>query len=282
MRRNLMVLGLVLSAAAGAALAVDVPLRDGTVIGADSYTVNGSYVVLKLPNGSSVAYDVGDVDIEALRAAEAAAAAGEPESPEPTGPSGEAISAGRSLKSAAEAGADEGAALAITDRDVKHVRGSGVRGDEEQAEAETAPAGGATEGFREGGGVVLDGIRVEAAGEGSWRISGQVINRNPFPVINVSVKLEASGGVGVEPWSGEMLVASALGPDAKAAFEHSFAAEVEEGRPLPKVRASVIWMQEETRREPDYTGAGGVPHPSNLPFDVGGVGGADVRPTPVQ
>lgn len=279
MRRNLIVLGLVLSAAAGAATAVDVPLRDGTVIAADSYTVNGSYVVLKLPNGSQLAYDVGDVDLQALRAAEAAAAAAEPGEP-PPGPSGEAISAGRSLKSAAEAGADESAALAITDRDVKHVRGSGVRGDEEQAEAAEAPAGGTPDGFREGGGVVLDGIRVEAAGEGNWRVSGQVINRNPFPVTNVSVKLEASGGA--EPWSGEMQVASALGPDAKAAFEHTFAAEVEEGRPMPRVRASVIWMQEETRRVPDYTGAGGVPHPSNLPFEVGGVGGAEARPTPVQ
>jgi hypothetical protein len=277
-RRNLIVLGLVLFAAAGAAVAVDVPLRDGTVIAADSYTVTGSYVVLKLPNGSQVAYDVIDVDLQALRAAEEAAAAGEP--PPPPGPSGEAISAGRSLKSAAEAGADEDAALTITDRDVKHVRGSGVRGDEEQAEAETAPAGGASEGFREGGGVVIDGIRVEAAGEGNWRISGQVINRNPFPVSSVSVKLEASGGA--EPWSGELQVASALGPDGKAAFEHSFAAEVAEGRPMPRVRATVIWMQEETRRVPDYTGAGGVPHPSNLPVDVGGVTGAEARPTPVQ
>ena len=281
MKPTLWILGLALVAAAGAVTAVDVPLRDGTSVAADSYTVNGSYVVLKLPNGSQVAYDVGDVDLEALRAAEAAAqaAAGEP-APPPPGPAGEAISAGRSLKSAAEAGADEGAALAITDRDVKHIRGSGVRGDEEQAEVEAAPAGGTPEGFREGGGVVLDGIRVEAAGEGRWRVSGQVINRNPFPALNVTVKLEASGGA--EPWSGEMQVASALGPDEEAAFEHSFAAEVEEGKPIPRVRASVIWTQQETRRVPDYTGAGGVPHPSNLPFGVGGVGGATPRPTPIQ
>ena len=281
MKQTLWVLGLALVAAAGATAAVDVPLRDGTVVAADSYTVNGSYVVLKLPNGSSVAYDVGDVDLEALRAAEAAAqgavgVAAEAPPPQPD----DTISAGRSLKSAAEAGNDEGAALAITDRDVKHVRGSGVRGDEEQAEAGAAPEGGTTEGFREGGGVVLDGIRVEPAGEGRWRVSGKVINRNPFPALNVTVKLEASGGT--EPWSGEMQAASSLGPDEEAAFEHSFAAEVEEGKPIPKVRASVIWTQQETRRVPDYTGAGGVPHPSNLPFEVGGVGGATPRPTPIQ
>jgi hypothetical protein len=33
---------------------------------------------------------------------------------------------------------------------------------------------------------------------------------------------------------------------------------------------------------PDYTKAGGVPHPSNLPLEHGGVTGADLRPTPVQ
>ena len=37
--------------------------------------MTGSYVLLKLPNGSQVAYDVVDVDLEALRAAEAAQAA---------------------------------------------------------------------------------------------------------------------------------------------------------------------------------------------------------------
>ena len=39
-------------------------------------------------------------------------------------------------------------------------------------------------------------------------------------------------------------------------------------------------MRQETRREPDYTRAGGVPHPSNLPLEQGGVSGADVVQTP--
>ncbi len=281
--RRIFVTVLAVLAALGAAAAVEVPLRDGTVVTAESYTVNGSYVVLKLPNGSQVAYDVIDVDLQALRAAEAAAAAaaGEP-APPPPGPSGEAISAGRSLKSADEAGADDGAALAITDRDVKHVRGSGVRGEEEQAEAEAAPATGTPEGYRTGGGVVLNSLRVERAGEGLWQVRGEVVNRNPFPALNVTVKLETTIGPDAEPWSAEIQVASALGPDEKAAFEHGFADEVKEGERRSDVRASVMWMQEQTRREPNYTGAGGVPHPSNLPLERGGVGGADVRPTPVQ
>jgi hypothetical protein len=48
------------------------------------------------------------------------------------------------------------------------------------------------------------------------------------------------------------------------------------------VRASVIWMRQETTRTPDYTRAGGVPHPSNLPLEHGGVTGADVRPTEIE
>jgi hypothetical protein len=58
--------------------------------------------------------------------------------------------------------------------------------------------------------------------------------------------------------------------------------ELAEGAAQPNLRAAVQWMQEETRRVPDYTKAGGVPHPSNLPLEHGGVTGADVRPTPVQ
>jgi hypothetical protein len=39
-------------------------------------------------------------------------------------------------------------------------------------------------------------------------------------------------------------------------------------------------MRQETTRTPDYTKAGGVPHPSNLPLEHGGVSGADVVATP--
>nr|MCU0233813.1 hypothetical protein [Thermoanaerobaculales bacterium] len=133
---------------------------------------------------------------------------------------------------------------------------------------------------QQGGRVVIDQLRVAPAGEGRWQVRGEVINRNPQPVLNVTVKLETIGGS--TPWSGELQVASALGPDQSASFEHSFAAELAEGAAQPNLRAAVQWMQEETRRVPDYTKAGGVPHPSNLPLERGGVGGADLRPTPVQ
>ena len=269
-----------LIAAAGAAAAVDVQLKDGTLVPAESSKVTGSFVMVKLPNGAQVAYDVADVDLEALRAAEAAAAGaadpGDPASERTT----DAMSSGRSLKSAASAGDDAPAGLAITDRDVKHMRGSGVRGDEEQQEADAVPEAETGGDFQVGGSVALGNIRIDPVGEGRWQIQGDVINRNPQPVLNVTVKLEVMGGG--EPLTSEVPVAAALGPDQKAGFSHSFAAEAPEGKPHPDIRASVMWMREETRRETDYTKAGGVPHPSNRPQQIGGVTGADVRPTPVQ
>jgi hypothetical protein len=276
------ILGMVL-VVAGTATALDVPFRDGTVITADSYKVTGSYVMIVLADGSQVAFDVADVDLAALRTAEAAAAAaaGEPAEPDPEQQSSDTISSGRTLKHADTAADDESAGLTITDHDVKHMHGSGVRGEDEQQEADAAGAENGPEGdYQVGGNVVLNNIRVNPAGEGRWQIQGEVVNRSPKPVLNVTVKLETMGGS--EPWSGEVRVAAALGPDEKATFEHSFMAEVPEGKAQPSVRASVLWMQEESRREPDYTKAGGVPHPSNLPLQFGGVSGADVRPTPVQ
>jgi hypothetical protein len=128
---------------------------------------------------------------------------------------------------------------------------------------------------------VLNSLRVTPAGEGSWRIDGEVINRLPEPVNNVRVQLEATTGSG-EPWRGEVSLASMLAPNETGIFQHSFAAEAGASGAQPNVRASVYWMQETTRREPDYTAAGGVPHPSNLQLQHGDVAGADmvVQPTP--
>ncbi len=283
MKQTVWVLVVVL-AAAGVATAVDVPMRDGTVVTADSYRVTGSFVMIDMSDGSQVAFDVADVDLPALREAEAAAAAatGDRAEPEPQQRS-DTISSGRALKSVGAAGDEQTGGLTITDRDVKHLRGSGVRGENEQQQADVKGDPGPAQDVQVGGSVVLNNIRVEPAGEGRWRIQGEVVNRNPRPVMNVTVKLETiAAASGEAPWSGEIQVASTLGPDEEAAFEHSFQSEVPEGAGQPSIRASVMWMQEESHREPNYTKAGGVPHPSNLPLQHGGVSGADLRPTPVQ
>lgn len=265
---------------AGAVAALDVPFKDGTVISAESYRITGSYVMLTLADGRQVAYDVADVDLAALRAAEAAAA-GAAEADPGDKRTAESIGGGRSLKDAAAADEDSEGGLTISDRDVKHVRGSGVLGDEEEAQT-SADTGAIPEGFEEGGGVVLNSIDVTQAGEDSWQVQGEVVNRSPTPVMNVRVKLETAGLPGGEPWRSEVPVTSLLGPDETGTFTHSFQAPVPRGRAHPDVRASVIWMSQATERKPDYTRAGGVPHPSNLPVERGGVTGADARPTPVQ
>jgi len=268
----------------GVVSAVDVPMRDGSVITAQSYRLTGSYIMIELPNGAQVAYDAADVDLDALRAAEAAAesATAESQAPPSEGSAG-SLTGGRSLKNAADVGGEETGRLTITDRDVRHVRGSGVEGDGEEGGEAAGSAGGVPDGFQQGGGVVLNNIRVTQAGEGSWNVDGEVINRLPEPVSNVRVQLQASTSGG-EPWTGEVSVASMLQPNEKGIFSHSFSAEIPANRTQPDVRASVIWMQQQTRREPDYTKAGGVPHPSNLPLEHGGVTGADVvaRPTPIE
>lgn len=265
--------------AVGVATAMDVTLKDGTVISAVNYRVTGSYVMLELADGRQIAYDVGDVDLEALRAAEAAAA-GQETAADGGGPS-DALSSGRSLKHASTVGVDDSSGLKISDRDVRHVRGSGVVGDGEEEGGGAAEAG-VPAGFEQGGGVVLNNIRVTPNGEGKWLVEGEIVNRTPDPVMNVRVKLETASAGGGEPWRGEVPVTSYLGPDETAAFSHGFAYRVAEGQSRPDVRVSVIWMRQETKRTPDYTKAGGVPHPSNLPLVHGGVGGADVRPTEIE
>ena len=265
---------------AGSAAAVDVTMRDGTVITAESYRLTGSYIMLKLADGRQVAYDVADVDLDALRAAEAAAA----------GPQGETagaeeevvgtLSGGRTLKDAALVGEDDGSGLKISDRDVRHVRGSGVKGDDEETAGAASSGGGVAEGFQQGGGVVLNKISVTPAGEGQWTINGEIINRTPYTVNDVRVRLEAALAGSDQPWTGEVAVTNTLEPDQMGVFTHSFAGAAPAGLAHPNVRASVIWMRQVTTRTPDYTRAGGVPHPSNLPLEFGGVTGADVVPSP--
>jgi hypothetical protein len=268
---------------AGSAAAVDVTMRDGTVITAESYRLTGSYIMLKLADGRQVAYDVADVDLDALRAAEAAAA----------GPQGETagadqgvgtLSGGRTLKDAASIGEDDGSSLKITDRDVRHIRGSGVVGEGEETTGAASSEGGVPEGFQQDGGVVLNKMDVTPAGEGQWTISGEIANRTPNTVNNVRVRLEAALAGSDQPWTGEVAVTNLLEPDQIGVFTHSFAGAAPAGLAHPNVRASVIWMRQETTRVPDWSRnqnwGGGAPHPSNLPLETGGVTGADVVPTP--
>jgi hypothetical protein len=259
---------------AGAVAAVEVRLRDGTVLEASSVRITGSYVMLELVDGRRVAYDVADVDVEALRA-------GENQESGDAAPvdTDDGLSSGRTLKNTASLGETEATGLAITDREVRHVRGSGVLGDDEMEETppSTDPDTALPEGYREGGNVLLNRVRVTALGfaEDEWQVSGEVINRNRYPVRNISVRLENRPGPGDAEWRSQIEVTNYLDPGEKALFSHSFAAAKPIGRDRPDVRATVIWMEQE------QTGASGPPVEPPSPARRIGTGPPS-QPTPIQ
>ena len=250
MKRSLLALSVVLLIAAPIA-AIEIRMHDGSVIEATSYTVTGSYVMLELADGRQVAYDVVDVDLEAL-------AEQEPEVPPAEEPATPTLSQGRHL-AVPPADDEQTAGLAITDQDVKHVRGSAAAAAEE-ADEESEP-GGVPEGYVQGGGVVINNLQVTAQGQDRWLVEGEVINRTADPVINVRVQLQTLAGAGEVPWTDEVAVASTLQPNGKGAFSRGFSAQIPEDKLHPDVRASVIWMQHQKREQEPPPGAVRAPRP---------------------
>lgn len=239
-----------------AALAIEVRLRDGTVLEAADYSLTGSYLMVTLPGGGQVAYDVADVDLEALRAAEAAAA--EPVAPPSTVQPDTPGSRGLTMPPANQ----ESSGIAITDHDVRH---TWSEREAESDEAEQGGSGGAPSGpppgYEQGSGVVLSNLRVTGQGDGRWVVEGDVVNRSGKTVTNVRVQLQALAAPGERPWNAEVAVTNALPPDEVAVFSHSFSATVPEGRAHPDVRASVYWMQDQGPRQPQRPPAGRMPGP---------------------
>ena len=266
-----LVLALFLVATVAPCAAVEIPFRDGSVVEAASYTLTGSYLMLEMPGGGRVAYDVADIDLDALRQAEAAGAEADAEPERETATLG-----GAGSLSMPEATPDTSGGLTITDQHVKHVRGSGIEGPEDESDDAGAAGGDALpEGFQEGGGVVLNNVTVSPLEGGQWQVKGEVVNRTSDPVLDVRANLQAAVPDG-DPWSASVPVSGLLGPDDKADFTHTFAAPAGAGDDWsPQVQVSVVWMRGESRLEPQYNRM--PQHPSSLPVDVGGVGGAEVR-----
>ena len=266
MRKLVMILILGLTVAP--CVAMEVPFRDGSVIEVVSYTVTGSYVMLEMPGGGKVAYDVVDIDLDSLHQAEAAAAALEavPEPDEP--PTTLGVTGSLVVPES-----DPSAGLTITDQHVKHVRGSGIAGPEDDSDAAPAGDDALPEGFEEGGGVLLDNVSVSPLEGGDWQVKGEVINRSSDTVLDIQANLQAAVPDG-EPWTASVPVSGILAPDEKAEFNHMFSAPSAAGADwTPQVQVSVVWMRGETRLEPSYNRT--APHPSGLPYDRGGVGGME-------
>ncbi|MCU0304625.1 MAG: hypothetical protein MUC56_11270 [Thermoanaerobaculales bacterium] len=263
--RNLVVAVVVLAAVPCGA--VEIPFRDGSLVEAASYTVNGSYLTLEMANGARVAYDIADIDLEALRRAEEAAAATvETGVEETTGALG--VAGGLRLPDEGETGG-----IVITDQHVKHVRGSGISGPEDETEAAPADPDALPEGFEEGGNVLLNNVTVSPLEGGMWQVGGEVVNRTTESVLDVRANLQAAVPDG-DPWTASVPVSGLLAPDEKATFTHTFATP--EGAAdgwTPQIQVSVVWMRGESRIEPNYDRL--APHPSSLPYDRGGVGGAE-------
>jgi len=237
------------------AAALEVRLRDGTVFEAASYTVNGSYLMVTLPGGRQVAYDVADVDLDALRAAEGQAAA--PAAPATSAPE---LAGSRGLAMPAADAVPTG--ISITDQDVKHTwQERGEAGEEGDAEAATA-APGPPPGFEQGGGVVINNLRVTPQGENRWVVEGDVVNRTPAPVSSVRVQLQTITAAGEPPWTAEVAVTNTLPPDETAVFSHSFSAPKPEGAAHPDMRATVYWMQVQGPSQPQRAPASRMPGPA--------------------
>jgi hypothetical protein len=265
-----LVMTVVLIMVIGPCTAMEIPFSDGSVVEALNYTVTGSYVMLEMEGGGRVAYDVADIDLEALRRAEAAAAGdetGQVEKPPATlGNTG-------SLRVPDES-SDSGG-LKITDQHVKHVRGSGIDGPEDEDEEEPSDDSGVPEGFEQGGNVLLNKVRVSPLEGGQWQVEGEVVNRTSDTVLDVRANLEAAVPDD-DPWTASIGVSGIMGPDEKANFTHTFSTpdSAAEGW-APQVQVNVVWMKSETKLEPKYNRT--APHPSALPYDRGGVGGAETR-----
>jgi hypothetical protein len=257
----------------GPCAAMEIPFRDGSVVEAVTYIVNGSYVMLEMENGGKVAYDVADIDLDSLRRAEAAI---EGDQPEPAETAAATLGNSGALFGAGEDPAASSGGLSITDQNVKHVRGSGISGPEDEEEP-VEDDGGVPEGFEQGGNVLLNNVSVSPLESGEWEVKGEVINRTPEAVLDVSANLEAAIPDG-DPWTASVGVSGILGPDEKASFTHIFPTPDSAGEDwAPRIQVNVVWMKTESRLEPEYNRT--APHPSALPYDRGGVGGADTRDT---
>jgi len=252
--------------------AVEIPFRDGSVVEALAYTVTGSYVMLEMPGGGKVAYDVADIDLDALRDAEAVV--------EETATEEASTSLGRAgaLTLPETAAEESSGGLTITDQHVKHVRGSGIAGPEDDAvEEEASDENAVPEGFEEGGDVLLNNVSATQLEGGQWQVTGDVVNRTPEAVMDVRANMQAPVPDG-DPWTASVPVSGTLAPDAKASFTHTFSTPSSAGEDWsPRVQVNVVWMRGEKKLEPQYNRM--PPHPSSLPLDRGDVGGAEAKPT---
>jgi hypothetical protein len=216
--------------------AVDVVLKDGTVIKAQSFTMTGSYVMLTLENGARLAYAVEDVNLDSLQmpATDEEKEVKKEEQAELAEEKKEGLSS--SAFSGAVANTEGGeAAMTVSDKDVGHVRPQAPGAEEEGEEGEEAETAVADEGG--GGSVSLRGVRVVPMGDGRFQVQGRVANTSSVRVMDVRAVLTIT--IGDSQTTSEISIAGSLANGQEAEFTHSFSADASS---TPRVAAKLLWM----------------------------------------
>jgi hypothetical protein len=215
--------------------AVDVVLKDGTVIKAQSFTMTGSYVMLTLENGAKLAYAVEDVNLDSLQMP--------PDEEKPADKAAQSAELAEKKKAGlssafggAVANTDEGeAAMTVSDKDVGHVRPQAPGAEEEGETEEVGEDAAVDEG--DGGSVSLRGVRVVPMGEGRFQVRGRVANTSNVRVMDVRAVLTITIGDGQT--TTEISIAGSLTKGQEAEFTHSFSADASA---TPRVGAKLLWM----------------------------------------
>jgi hypothetical protein len=231
MRRFVLFAALALSMAlVPAAVAFEINLWDGTVIEVVDYSVTGSYVLLTLPEGRQVAYDVADVDIDALKRAEAAQQAASATEQPVAKPRRDTIMSATAPEDRERARPGH----TIADTDVGHVS---TKAEQSTGEEQAGPP----PGYQKEGRVGLQGFKLVEIGEGEWEVQGSVVNRATFPVMDVRVHLDALSAKNESLATAEVPVVGNLPPNERGSFVHRFSLDER-----PRIRVTPYWLQPDT------------------------------------
>ena len=232
-----------------AAAAVEIPLKNGKMLDASSYKITGSYLMVTLANGQRIAYDIADVDLEALRRAETAAAT----PPEAAPPEARLPS----IMDARAADDRPQSVVTISDKDVARAPSD----DASEGADQGAAASGPPSGFTEGGGLVVDSLRVEKVDEGIWDVRGVVANRSTAPARDVRVQITITNA------AGEVLASPTLEltPELAVGETVSFSHHVETPE-QPAVKIRTYWLQSTpVAAQPAARGEGTAPGAAAAP-----------------
>jgi hypothetical protein len=209
---------LVVAAEAGAATVV---LTGGKRLDVSSYTVGGSYVTVRLPNGRLESYPLSVVDLQATRDASGAKAA--PAAETPSGPHSPFFDA----KSSAGKGG-----VVVTDADVQHIEAApeGEKAEDEKPDDASQEPGSQ---------VTLVSYTNKKVADGQWDITATVANQGKASVSGVTALMRVLDQQGKPVATGSGSLAGKLDPGKQANITARVALE---GEPF-QVAIDLRWQE---------------------------------------